>query len=164
MSSFGLSVKVTRTQLGLADLELNDNLNYRMAGGELFQANVSWERQTTKSPYVEGEFTTNRRRNNVQETMAFDVFPGNSAGISGQSKFALEANLQQIIAAMTQDSFRMDVVVSKSTQWQQEWHWNCEASDYSVQMTNARFVARQGIVTFMVIRNPVPSDLTWSSW
>jgi hypothetical protein len=164
MPSFSLSVLVTRTQLGLADLQVNDNVNYKMSGNDFMNGQVTYERETVRSPYVEGEFTTNRRRSNVREQVAFDVFPGNSTGISGVTKYALEANIQQLIAAFTQDAFIMTIVANSGTTWQQEWYWACEAADYAVSMTGPRFIARQGIVAFSLIRNPVPTNLTWSSW
>ena len=165
MSDYSLSVILTRTLLGLSDLQINDNNLYRIAGGDQFLSGaVTWERESTKSPYVEGEFTTNRRRSSIQERIAVEVFRGDSTGISGNAKFALEANVQKLIDAFTQDAFVMNIVVNKNTSWQQEWHWACEAADYAVQFTGPRFVAQQAQAVFTVIRNPVPTDLTWSTW
>jgi hypothetical protein len=162
MASFDFQIFVSRAQLGLGDLNCNDGYNYRMSGGDLYQGQVTWERQTAKSPYVEGEFTTNRRRNNVQEVLTFDVYPGTSAGISGMTAYALQANIQQIVQAFTQDSFTIETYAARSTTWEQDWIWNCEAADYSVKMTNSRMVAQLGQVSFNVIRNPVPADIVWS--
>lgn len=165
MPDFTLSALVTRTQLGLSDLQINDNLNYRISGADQFmQGTVIWERDSTKSPYVEGEFTTNRRRSNVQERLGVEVFKGDSAGISGQGKFALEANIQQLIQAFTQDAFVINATANSGTTWQQEWHWACEAADYAVTITGPRLASQQALVVFTVIRNPVATDLTWSTW
>lgn len=164
MATFGLSVLISRGQLGLSDLQVNDNINYRVAGTDIFQGQVVYERQVARSPYVDGEFTTNRKKNNVQEIITFDVFRGNSAGISGQAKYALADNIQKLIAAFTQDSYTMTVVANSGTTWQQEWFWACEAADYNVQMTGPRFAAQQALVAFQVIRNPVPTNATWSTW
>ncbi len=164
MPSFSLSALISRGQLGLADLQVNDGINYRMAGTEFSQGQVAYEREVVRSPYVEGEFTTNRRRGNVRETITFDVFPGTSTGISGQAKYALEANIQQLVTAFTQDAFTMTVVANRSTTWQDEWYWACEAADFNVQLSGPRMMARQGLVAFSLIRNPVPTNLTWSSW
>ena len=165
MPDFTVTVNVTRTQLGLSDLNINDGVNYKISGADQFvQGAVTWERDTTRSPYVEGEFTTNRRRGNVQERLGIEVFKGNSAGISGQGKFALEANIQQLIQAFTQDAFVLNMTAASGTTWQNEWHWACEAADYSVVITGPRLASQQALVTFTVIRNPVATDLTWSAW
>ena len=124
MPSFSLSALISRGQLGLADLQVNDGINYRMAGTEFFQGQVAYEREEKKSRIIHAP--------QVQ------LLKYQAIGVYRASR--------------------------KSHQLPDEWYWACEAADFNVQLSGPRMMARQGLVAFSLIRNPVPTNLTWSSW
>lgn len=136
------AASVSRPELGLGDLNLNDHVNYYVAPG-IFGGTVSWRRQTVQSPWIEGTFTVGAVRDQVEDKFTVEVKGADQAG--------LQTNLQNLINAFSQSSF--NVTVQLDTAY---YTYACEASDYTIDWTNTRFMAKQVQVTFNLRRSPVP--------
>ncbi len=143
MTDLTMSVEISRTSLGLAALEINDHTSYIVAGPEFLGGQVAWDRSQVSSPFVDGEVTTHRRRQNVSENIAVEVLGDNTAD--------LQSNTRAIIDAFSQDSFTLTVELDSSTSV-----YLCEAADYKVVSSGPRYVANQLQVVFAVPRKPMP--------
>lgn len=137
-----LSVLITRTLLGLDPLEVNDHINYYVATSGDIQ--IQWNKQTVRSPWVDGEITVQRSRGNVNRQLEIEVL-----GSDWQNCLA---NAQALATALSQDSFTMS------------WEWDgevveylCEASEYSWKATKERWHAGRGIMTTNLIHKPTPT-------
>lgn len=141
-----MSVVVTRDSLGLADLQINDFINYYV-GSEFLGAGVTWNRNQVSSPFLDGQVTTFRNRQNVSEPATVEVL-------------ADEPNLLQIaqntlVQAFLQDFFNVLIVIGTGTH-KATYQIQCEAADYTVAWTGPRWLATQGQVKFTVPCQPVP--------
>lgn len=138
-----LSVQITRTNLGLANLEINDHTNFAVAPGT-FGAAKDYNRTQVESVYVDGKVTTHRKLDIVTEPVVVEVY--------GADTPSVYANLETLVAAMSQDTYQIQITIGAYTQT-----WNCEAADVrSVTFDGPRLVASQLQVVFDVIRQPVP--------
>lgn len=133
---------VNRTELGLAPLNINDQLNYKVSA-ELFGGTVSWRRQVVKSPYVEGEYTVNRTRGVVEEHVNVEVF--------GDTQVLMNSNVAKLVTAFSQNRFNITITLDAAIVT-----YACEAADYSMDWSVPRMHARQTQVKFVVRRSPVP--------
>lgn len=136
------SASITRTLLGLDELNLNDHVNYSLAAG-IMGGQVTWERNEVSSPWVDGELTVSRRKRNVQENIVVNVYGASYAG--------LQARMQSLIAAFTQDNFAIYFGISGMGRG-----YKCFAADYQVSWDTARMKALNVPITFMVPRLPNP--------
>lgn len=136
-----LSVVLTRTLLGLGDLEINDHTNYYVA--ELGDLSVTWRRLTTSSPYVDGEVTTQRSRQNTTRQIVVEVL--------GADWGDAQANARALMDALGQDEFEMTI-----TQNTEVTTFLCEASDFTWRQTKERWHANRGQVAFSLLAKPVP--------
>lgn len=137
-----LSVEINRDALALLPLEIADGHPYYVAT-QFLGSGVAWDRQTVASRWVDGDFTTSRRRGNVTEQVAVEVACASTA--------ALLLATEVLIAAFTQDAFTMTVTIDGRI-----WAYQCEAADYqSLQWSTPRLSAHQGQVLFGVPRRPV---------
>lgn len=141
MSDISMQVTITRTLLSLGDLSLNDHTNFYAAPSS--PAAVTWQRTSVTSPFVDGDITVHRRRGNVTEEMLFEVL--------GTSQSNLQANLDTLIEAFSQDSFTITVTFAGTS-----YAWACEAADYQVIWDGPRVIAKQVQVRLSVPRSPVP--------
>lgn len=141
MSDFDFfAASITRTSLGLNPLDLSDQINYKL-GNELLGGTQSWQRQSVRSPYVDGEFTVNRTRARVDEKFSVQVM--------GADQLMLQDNLAQVIDAFSQHRFVLTVEMDGAV-----YSYDCEASDYTIDWTGPRWMAKTVLVTFMVPRQP----------
>jgi hypothetical protein len=137
-----ISCLIERDLLALDPLEIADGNPYYLST-QFLGSGVAWDRQTVSSRWVDGEFTTSRRRGNVTEQVAVEIVAA--------STLALQLATQALIDAFTQDSFTMTITIDN-----REWAYLCEAADYqSLQWTTPRLSAHQGQVLFGVPRRPV---------
>ena len=144
MTDVAMSVTITRSSLGLLDLDINDHLNYIVAGPEFLGGQMSWERNQVSSPFVDGDFTVNRRRQNVTENVVIEIMAG--------SGLELQVNTRVLTQAFSQDEFYMKVEINKATSI-----YRCEAADYKLVTSGPRFVANQIQCVFSVPRRPIPT-------
>lgn len=142
MPDLTLSVLVSRTILGLSDLQINDHTNYFIAPGS-FGGAVTWNRTQVQSPYIDGAVTVNRTRNMVNDAINVEVRGNDTAGV--------HTNLQALLNAFIQDNYTITVSVNGSSR-----QYACEAADYHAEWTGPRWVANQIQVALTVPRFPVP--------
>ena len=145
-----MSVTISRTLLGLTPLEINDQLLYKIAPG-LLGGQVTWQRITASSPYMDDDITVNRRRGRVSEPLLVEVFGRSKAQPNADNPAILKTNLGTLVQAMVQDTFDLTITLDAQT-----YIYACEAADYSMAWSTPRFVARQLQVAFVVPRAPVP--------
>ena len=142
MTDVNISCKVNRDALALLPLEIADGNPYYLAT-QFMGAAVSWDRQTVSSRWVEGDYTTSRRRGNVTEQVAVEI--------RCVSTLALQLAMDALIDAFTQDNYTMTITIDGRI-----WAYQCEAADYTNMMwTTPRLAAHQGQVVFGVPRRPV---------
>lgn len=140
MTDLTLSVTISRDDLSLDPLELNDHLNYRVAvllGGQL-----SWNRTTVSATDLDGELTVKRERQNVSEQVALDVF--------GADMDEAEANRAAAVAAFSQDRYTLTATWDGYVNT-----YDFEAADYKVTYTGPRVIARQLYLEFTCARQPL---------
>lgn len=140
MTTFAATV--TRSDLGLADLNINDGTNFKVSN-EILGGTVTYDRNVVSSPYVNGDITVHRRRANVQERFAVYVY--------GSSQAVLRANVKTLIDAFSQDTFNVTISLDSDPNTYQ-----CEASDYTVEWSNAHIFSLQVRVMFNLNRKPIP--------
>lgn len=145
MPDLSLSCLLTRSQLGLADLELNDHDNYYLASDFLTGAQ-SWNRQQITSPFTDGSVTTYRTMQVVTRQLTVEVLTGGA-----ETTTALLANLGALINALGQDSFHIKVTVDG-----QQLVYQAEAADYTLQWDGPRTIAKQLQVQAQVPCQPIP--------
>lgn len=142
MPDIALSVQLSRDALGLNPLEIAFGARYYLAPQFLGGA-VQWNRQKISSPFVDGEITTQRSRQNVTENVGVEIRATNASD--------LQAYTVELIAAFLQDSYTMTVVADGAT-----FIYQCETADYqAASWSTPRMVAFQGQLVFQVPRQPV---------
>jgi hypothetical protein len=143
MTDLSVAAHVTRSQLGLANLSINDHSTYAIAGPAIMTGGVSWDRKQVNAPWVDGDITVARRRQNVQE--ALNVY------VTGSSTSNMMGNVRTLRDAFIQDRYTLQITVGSEQQ-----AWDCEAADYSVLYDTAHVHALLVVVTFQIPRKPVP--------
>ena len=138
--ALSFSLKISRTLLSLADLELNDHFHYYIA--EMGDLGISWNRQTTRSPWVDGEITVQRTRNIVEQRMIVEVL--------GPTRAELFENVRQLSQALNQDTFTLTTVLDGQTT-----QWRGEASDHMVSRDKERIHSVRARVEANVRLQPV---------
>lgn len=138
--SLTFSASVTRSSLGLGDLDIHDGLNYVITN-RLFGGSVSYQRNQVSSPYVDGDVTVTRRRPNVSENISIHVY--------GSDHASMATNVSALIAAFSQDSFNIGVTVGN-----QLYQYQCEAADYQMEWDQAKMHSTQTTVNFQLPRRP----------
>lgn len=147
MADLSLSVLVSRTALALPDLQINDGYVYK-ASTQFLGALVSWNRTTITGPSSDGAVTVERQLQMVQEPLGVEVW-GRTALDATMRNSTLKANMNVLAAAFWQDSFVISV-----TEEDAFWAYQCEASDVQVTWNGNRSMAKRGLVTFTVPRQP----------
>lgn len=140
-----LAASVSRPELGLPDLNLNDHSKFYVSGadGAIFGSTVQWRRQTAQSPFVEGQFTVNAVRDVVEDKFAVEVL--------GTDQVSLQLNLQELVDAFSQSYFNVTMQLDNAV-----YTYACEPSDYTIDWTRARWHNHQALITFALRRSPVP--------
>lgn len=131
---------VTRESLGLPVLNINDHVNYQL-GDQILGGSQTWNRQSVKSPYVDGETLVNRTRAQVQEQFQVQVFGG--------TQTEMQQNIAALIAAFTQFTYQLSVQIDDAT-----YTYQCDTADYTVDWTNFRMMAHKALVKFQIPRSP----------
>lgn len=133
-------VTVSRLELGMPILDINDHVNYQV-GDQILGGNQTWNRQTVKSPYVDGEIMVNRTRGQVQEQFAVQVF--------GDTQVAMQQNIATLIDAFSQFTYQLSIEMENAT-----YTYQCDTSDYTVDWTNTRMMAKKALVKLQFPRSP----------
>jgi hypothetical protein len=143
MADLSLSVAVTRAQLGLGNLNINDHISYYCAA-QFLGGSMTWNRQQISSPYMDGSVTVNRTRGVVMEPVAVEVL--------GSTDTALQTNMATLLAALSQDTFDLLVGIGSA-----QYQYLCEAADVqNAGWSGPRMIAKQAQIVFQVPRQPVP--------
>lgn len=143
MSDLTVSAAVTRTDLGLSNLNINDHDKYILST-TILGGSVAWQKNQVSSPYVDGDITITRRRPTVIEP--FEVY------VYGTSGATLMTNTQALIDAFSQDSFSLSVTINGATR-----QYACETADYSLEYSHTKFASHMCTVRFQLPRNPIPT-------
>lgn len=140
MVDLSLNAKVTRTELGLGDLNINGS-PYRIVGSTIFGGTQGWDRHTVSSPFVDGDVVVRQRRTNVTEQLGIYV--------SGTDTANMFTNIRDLIWAFTQIRYTLQINIGNSVN-----QWDCMTADYSVLVDTPHMVAKYGVVTFNIPRRP----------
>jgi len=144
MTDLNVVAKVSRGQLGLSDLNVNDHSSYVLAGNMAFGGAVQWARKQLEVPWVDGQVTVERHRQNVTEPLSFYV--------AGPDLATLDTRLGTLIAAFHQDRFTFQLVVGGANH-----AWDCEAADIQQVLYDTVHVHNKYVtVTFSVPHKPIP--------
>lgn len=142
MADINLSATVSRDLLGLWPLQIGSGGRYYL-GPSFLGGNVQWNRQKASSPFVDGEVTTQRSRQNVTEAISVEI--------RAETHEQLQAYTAELLVAFLQDQYTLTVTVDGGS-----YAYRCEAADYQVATwTTPRLYAKQGQVVFSVPRRPV---------
>lgn len=145
-TDFTLSVLLTRSLLGLSDLEVNDHDAYYVAAGSGDQLSpvVQWEKDQATSRYVEGAVTVSRVRKQFNLNLTVEVM--------GDTQSDITANIAALLQAATQDHYTLKITVNSVPTY-----YAAEAADYGAPRTGPRINARQVQIALQVPVQPVPS-------
>lgn len=157
MADLALRATISRGQLGVPTLVLSDGLVYRCAAAPFLGEQLVWQRNQVSSAYIDGAVTVNRSRQMVNEQFAFEV-SGYSAAVPSAppSHQQFQANIATLVAAFSQDSFVLDVILGTGTDLT-HYTYAGEAADVTNAMwSTPRLVAKQALLTFAVPVQPVP--------
>jgi hypothetical protein len=137
-----LLVTVSRESLALAPLLISRGGRYYL-GPQFLGGQVQWNRTKVTSPWIDGEVTTQRTRQNVTEPISVEIKAPDQA--------SLDAWTTELLEAFLQDSYTLTVTVDGQSR-----AYACEAADYQcASWTTPRMVAYQGQVVFAVPRQPI---------
>lgn len=142
MPDLSLVVTLSRTLLGLPELDLNDHLHYYVSASAL-GAQQTYNRNQATSPFLDGAVTTYRTRAVVQQPLGIEVLGVDSADVA--------VNVRALLDAVGQDSFVLSVAVNGSAH-----AWACEAADFQVDWSPARLSACQSLVSLSIPMQPEP--------
>lgn len=137
-----LAASVTRDELGMGDLNINDHTSYAL-GVNILGGQVAWQKQQVTSPYIDGDITITRRRPTVMETIEINVY--------GTNHSTLITRLKTLVQAFSQDTFNLGVSFNGTLR-----QYQCEAADYSIEYNQPKIHSHQCLVRFSVPRNPIP--------
>jgi hypothetical protein len=134
------NAEISREELALAPLNINDQVNFKVAN-EILGGTQTWRRQTVLSPYVDGEYTVNATRARVEERFGVQVY--------GPDQLTLQENIARLVDAISQFRFQLRLDLDEAP-----WIWQCESADYAVDFSQARMMARTALVTMTIPRSP----------
>jgi len=135
------SASVTRSSLGLGDLNIHDGVNYTMSSS-IMSGSIAWQRNQVSSPYVDGDVTVTRRRPNISEQLPIYVYGADHAEVA--------TNVATLLNAFLQNSYNLGITVGN-----QLYQYQCEAADYQMDWNHARMHSTQTLVNLQVPRRPV---------
>ena len=145
MTDIAVACFITRTELALADLNLNDGSNYKVIG--IGPGSLEWNRQYAGSPYVHGEVLVNAVK--AQGNLPMSI------RCKGTTQSAREANVAALCRALEQFVYNITLTIEGVT-----YTWQCDPADYSLdekgEISKFHRLAKQTVVTAQVPRHPIP--------
>lgn len=142
LSVYGM---VTRTELGQADLSLEDPGIYRIVS--VGPGPLSWRRERITSPYIHGESLVGA----VKETAAMSL----SIRVLGTSAASLNTRTATLLRAFEQFNYQLTLVLDGVI-----WTWDCQPADYAGgdggEFEPNLLRAFQQVYRFSIPRDPVP--------
>lgn len=146
MADIVFAVIISRDDLGLADLDLNDHVNYYISNQNFLGQTVTFNRNQISSPFIDGQITTFRNMQSIQDQLTLEVLS------SDGSYLALMNNVRAAVAAFLQDSYTLTFEYGVSARTVK---YQCEAADYTIDYDNQRWIAPQINATFAFYRQPI---------
>lgn len=137
-----LSVIITRTELALADLELNA-YPYVVSGEGIEPGQTELERHQASSPFVDGQYTVSSKRGQPNMVITLDV--------RGDTTTEINTNVATLIDAFDQDLFEIAVTIDGQT-----FRWRGERADRGVGWRRERWHAYIVRAAFQFPRHPIP--------
>ena len=122
-------------------LTVSDGSVYRINKGSFENSAVQFRRDEVTNSFVEGKFLVNALRENVTENLSIYAFANTVS--------ALKANIDAVTSAVTNLHFYVEVTIENSKRV-----WTCQASDYTVAITNEFLHNRQALINVNLIRLP----------
>ena len=143
MPELTLAAAVTRTELGLTDLDINDIATYELAK-QLNNGTVSWRKEIAQSPFYEGRFVVHEVKDAVE--MSLIVY------VHGESYPVINTRVQTLLEAFTEQySYDLKITVNG-----QQHTWTCERADYDVAFATETVNALKVPVQLTTMRHPSP--------
>lgn len=144
ISELSIIASVTRAELFLADLDLNDGVKFTL-GQNVNVGSVTWRKETAQSPFVQGRVPVHEVKDASESTIVVYVL--------GATHAALNANLKELLDAFTEQySYILRINVEGSDN-----QWECERADYEVAFATETLSARFVPVTLSFHRKPTPA-------
>jgi len=142
MSDLDVTAFVTRDELELGLLDINDGDNFILGKG--FQVGkLVWRKDTVTSPYVHGRFPVREVMDAVESTLVVYA--------KGESHAVLTENIGILIAPFVEQSeYELRINVEG-----QAYHWLCERADYEVAFATETLNALLVPVQFTIYRSPI---------
>lgn len=146
MTDLTLDVQVNRTELALAELDIQDPANgYSVV--KLGPGATSWRRDTVKSPWVHGETL-------IHAVKDVQIAPL-TVRVSGSSAAQKETRLGILLDAFSQFTYSIGVAINGVA-----YVWYCQPADWSTgeggELSKFHEMAHITEVEFSIPRNPVP--------
>ena len=133
---------VTRDELELDPLDINDGVNFILGKG-VQTGKLTWRKDTVTSPYVHGRFPVREVMDAVEMTLVVYAL--------GSSHAVLTENIGVLIAPFTeQNEYELRIDVES-----QAYHWRCERADYEVAFATETLNALLVPVQFTIYRSPI---------
>lgn len=132
--------EISRLELSLAPLDLNDHVNYQVAS-EILGGSQTWRRMSVSSPYVDGEYTVNATRGRVEERFGVQVY--------AEDQQTLQENIGLLVDAVSQFRFQLRLEMDEAV-----YIWQCEAADYTLDFNQSRMMAKRALVNLLIPRSP----------
>jgi hypothetical protein len=148
MSDLTVTGYVTRTELSLSNLTINDD-TYKIIRDMWGPGVVQYDRQKVSSPYVNGDFLTNRKKAQVEMPLGIRV--------TGTSKIDCWNKVGTLLRAFEQFSYELSLTIDGTT-----FTYTCEAADYSVgdggMFQTFHMKAYKQEVRLLIPRRPTPTE------
>lgn len=142
IADLNLTAIVTRTELGLGDLDLNDEVNFQFGRG-IEVGRLTWRKDVVTSPYVHGRFPVREVKDAVESKITIYVL--------GTDHATLSTNIGVLIGAFTEQyQYELQIIVEG-----QSYSWLCERADYEVAFATETFNAIFVPVSLSFYRSPI---------
>lgn len=138
---------VTRTELALGDLALEEEGVYKLMRDAVGPGDGSWRREVSKSAYVHGETLVGA----VKDVMTAQL----GVRVLASSISLLQTRVSTLLTAFSQFSYNLTITLDGST-----WQWKCEPADYAIGdggvFQDLHLLAYQQEVRLNIPRHPIP--------
>lgn len=141
MAELLVTATITRDELSLADLQLNDGDTYKIAGHNLDIGRVTRRREVAKSVFTHGGIEFASVLDMTTLSIGFDVF--------GSSLSQVRTNMNALIDAFSQKNYTVGLSIEGAS-----FSYACNAADYESSLTTQRMAARRGLIVFECPRQP----------
>jgi len=145
MSELSIATTISRQDLGLEDLDINDGVAYRV-GRNLEVNAVSWRREAATSPFVHGRIPVIEVKDAMESSI--DIY------VLGEDHAELDQRLKTLLDAFTEQySYTLRLSVDGYSH-----AWSCERADYSVGFATEFLAALTVPVRLTFHRHPNPLE------